>query len=128
MKNLLARGTSRAILVAAGLVLGVAPAFAVGAIAVSNPGGLRADQIGYGVGHGESRDEAQRHAFKKCSRVGNTDCSVAVWYDTCGAYAASRDRYGYGYGSNERIARSEALSHCANDHCAIVVSDCVDGH
>ena len=128
MENLRVRGMSRSFLaasVAAGFMLASAPAFAVGAIAVGNPGGLSADQIGYGVGHGDTREEAQRHAFKRCSRVGNSDCAVAVWYDTCGAYAASRHRYGFGYGTSEEIARSEALSHCASDHCEIVVSDCV---
>ena len=110
--------------VAVCLTLGAAPAFAVGAIAVSNPGGLSASQIGYGVGHGDSREEAQRHALQRCTRVGNADCSVAVWYNTCGAYAASRHHYGFGYGTSEDIARSEAIGHCASDHCEIVVSDC----
>jgi hypothetical protein len=47
---------------------------------------------------------------------------VAVWFETCGAYAGDRVNYGIGYGDTKREAEKMALKDCPN--CKLIVSDC----
>ena len=105
--------------------LASAPAFAVGAIAVDDEVGLSADQVGFGWATGaDSRKEAEHKAMKACREHGNDSCKVVVWFETCGAYAASKEHYGIGYGASREVARSQALEQCGTEHCRIVVAEC----
>lgn len=97
-------------------------ALAFGAIAVQDSAGTSASEVGYGLGWGSSRREAERNAMKECRGVGNDECEVAVWFERCGAYVGDRVNYGIGYGSTKRAAENMALENCP--HCQIVVSDC----
>lgn len=110
--------------VAAGVLgfLQITSAFAFGAIAVNDQQGMSASEAGYATGWGGTRKEAERNAVKNCVAAGNDDCTVAVWFETCGAYAGDRVNYGIGYGSTKRQAEDKALEDCPN--CKIVVSDC----
>jgi hypothetical protein len=108
---------------AVGLCLASTSTFAAGAIAVDDEEGSKASEVGYGIGTGSTRDEAGRDAVKECRKAGNSNCKVAVRYDTCGAYAASKTVSGIGWGSSEGEAKANALEACGGG-CRIVVSDC----
>jgi Domain of unknown function (DUF4189) len=101
------------------------PALAVGAIAVDDDIGVSADSVGFGyfTGAGDKK-EAERGALRECRKHGNDSCKVAVWFDTCGAYAASEKHSGIGYGASKEIARHQALEDCGSEHCRIVVAEC----
>ncbi|KQS79117.1 hypothetical protein ASG25_11100 [Rhizobium sp. Leaf384] len=100
----------------------VTSAFAFGAIAVNDSQGTAASEAGYGMGWGSSRQEAERNAVRECKSAGNEDCTVAVWFERCGAYAGDRVNYGIGYGSTLKAAEKMATADCPN--CQIIVSDC----
>lgn len=98
-------------------------AWAVGAIAVDDEVGDK--DPGYGVVVGmDSEAEARREALKECRKAGNGNCKVAVWFKQCGAYAASRQYSGIGYGGSKRVAEAKALDECGHNACRIVVSEC----
>jgi hypothetical protein len=97
-------------------------ALAFGAFAVNDSQGTAANEVGYGTGWGSTRREAEHNAMRSCRDAGNDSCSIAVWFETCGAYAGDRVNYGIGYGTTKRKAESMALEDCAN--CKIIVSDC----
>ena len=100
-------------------------ALAAGAIAVDDEQGARATDVGYGFVTGyESRHAAERAAMKECRRHGNRNCTVAVWFETCGAYAGSPTYYGIGWGTSESEAKHAALDQCGESACRIVVSGC----
>lgn len=108
------------------VMLPSAPAFAAaGAIAVDDEEGQGAKEVGYGVGEGATRAEAAKHALAERKKAGNKDCKVAVRYDTCGAYAASKKHSGIGFGKTKAIATKKALDECGIGACRIVVADCV---
>jgi hypothetical protein len=109
--------------VALGLLFGAVQTQAAGAIAVDDEAGAKADEVGYGIGSGDTREEAAVEAKRQCKKAGNSDCKVVVRYDTCGAYAASSNYSGTGWGSSEAAARRNALDACGSG-CRIVVSDC----
>jgi hypothetical protein len=110
--------------IAAALICIPATVFAAGAIAVDDEAGQNPSDVGYGYATGHSsRDEAGAAALRNCRREGNRSCKVAVRFDECGAYAASRRNYGIGWGSSERVARQNALSQC-DDNCRIVFAIC----
>ena len=100
----------------------VSSALAFGAIAVNDSQGTAASEAGYGMGWGGSRQEAERKAVRVCESAGNDACTVAVWFERCGAYAGDRVNYGIGYGSTVKAAEKMATDECPN--CEIVVSDC----
>jgi hypothetical protein len=106
-----------------GLLAGGQQARAAGAIAVDDEAGAKAEDVGYGIGSGDSREEAAADAKKQCKKAGNSDCKVVVRYDTCGAYAASKNYTGVGWGNSEGEAKSNALEACGSG-CKVVVSDC----
>ncbi|BAE50600.1 DUF4189 domain-containing protein [Paramagnetospirillum magneticum] len=112
-----------AMTLAFGLLLGSVDARAAGAIAVDDEAGSKADEVGYGIGTGSSREEAGADAMRECKKAGNSNCKVAVRYDTCGAYAASKSYSGIGWGSSEGAAKSNALEACGSG-CKVVVADC----
>jgi hypothetical protein len=98
-------------------------AMATGAIAVDDQVGD--DEIGYGIATGEdSRSAAEREALKECRKAGNSNCKIAVWFEGCGAYAASRKYYGIGYGKTLKIAERKALEQCGQRSCEVKVSEC----
>jgi hypothetical protein len=102
-----------------------APALAVGAIAVDDEVGLSSGEVGFGYVIGaEDKKEAERGALRECRKQGNDSCKVAVWFDQCGAYAASEKHSGIGYGRSKEIARHQALDDCGSEHCRIVVAEC----
>lgn len=98
-------------------------AFAAGAIAVDDEAG--SNDAGWGIAYGEDRDEAGREAMKQCRKAGNKGCKVAVRFDKCGAYAASKEYFGIGWGNSESAAKQKALGECSGK-CKIVVSGCDD--
>jgi hypothetical protein len=110
------------LLATATLTASIAPAYAIGAIAVNDEQGVSASEAGYGVGWGSTKNEAQRNAVKTCKDAGNDSCEVAVWFETCCAYAGDRVNYGIGYGDTKREAEKMALKDCPN--CKLIVSDC----
>ena len=110
------------LLVLASLILPLG-AFAAGAIAVDDEEGET--DPGYGVVTGaSSRDEAGRQAMAECRKQGNKGCKVAVRFDTCGAYAASKKYSGIGYGRSADVAKTMAMNECGNSRCKIIVAEC----
>ena len=97
-------------------------AFAFGAIAVDDQRGDLDPAYGFVTGE-PSREAAERKAMRYCREHGK-HCKVAVWFETCGAYATSKSHYGYGYGSTKAKATSEALKGCGRRDCQIVVAKC----
>lgn len=100
-------------------------AFAYGAIAVDDEVGE--SDPGYGLAVGEdTQDAARKAALKYCREQGNTQCKVVVWFKQCGAYAASKKVYGYGFGATKKIAETKAIQMCGRPQCEVKVSDCED--
>jgi Domain of unknown function (DUF4189) len=116
--------TLKTALAAVGLIalLSCAAMAKVDSIAVDDEPGLKAADIGYGIGEGDTPAEAKREAFKQCHAKG---CEIAVTYEKCGAYASSRQHSGTGTGNTEEAAKRAALIDCGNDACRVAVSDCV---
>ena len=112
----------RAVATTAVLLISASQALAFGAIAVDDKQGFSADDVGYGLGWGTTRREAERNAMSECRSAGNTNCTVAVWFESCGAYAGSRVHYKIGYGRTLEAAEEMALADCPK--CRIVISEC----
>jgi len=110
-------------IVAVGLFFAVTEASAAGAIAVDDEAGSKAADVGYGIGTGATREAAGANSLVECKKAGNASCKVAVRYDTCGAYAASTEHSGTGWGSSESAAKANALEACGAG-CKLVVADC----
>lgn len=100
--------------------------FAVGAIAVDDEVGLKADEAGYYMATGEdSEASAKSAALKGCKALeGAKNCEVMVWFKQCGAYASSKELSGIGYGATKDIATKMALEACGGAGCKIAVADC----
>jgi hypothetical protein len=98
-------------------------ALAVGAIAVDDEVGDTDPGYGFSTGHA-NKDEARRAAMAECKKAGNDNCKFAVWFETCGAYAASKKYYGVGWGSTAAAAKRMALEKCGNSACKIKVAEC----
>lgn len=111
------------LLLSAALVAPVAPAVAMGAIAVDDEAGTKADEVGYGIGYGDTQDEAAGEAAGACISAGNTNCTIVSVFRGCGAYAASPTHFGVGQGDTPEAAINDALDQCG-DGCRVVVSDC----
>lgn len=97
--------------------------FAVGAIAVDDEVGETDPYYGFATGE-DSKEDARKMAMQYCREAGGANCRVVVWFETCGAYAASKKYYGYGYGKTKAKATSDALERCANKNCQVVVAEC----
>ena len=78
----------------------------------------------YGIGGGDTEDEAVGNAQKFCKESGGTACKSVVTYRQCGAYAASRTGGGLGRDATKKTAEAKAISGCDADDCKMVVSDC----
>lgn len=110
------------IVMAAALLLNVSSAFAVGAIAVDDEAGET--EPGYGIATGyDSEAEAKAAAMKFCKEHGNK-CEVVGWFKTCGAYAASKNYAGFGFGASKETAIAKAKDVCGNSNCKVIASDC----
>ncbi len=117
----------RASLVLAALSLGAVSARAEtwGSISVDFPGeGHSMANPAYGIGGGDSKDEAIGNAQKFCAESGGKACKTAVNYQKCGAYAAAEAHGGTGFADTKKIAEANAIAGCAQDACKIIVSDC----
>lgn len=100
-----------------------ATAQAIGSIAIDDRVGE--DEPGYGISVGyATKEEAIKRALQECRKAGNTNCKMRVWFEGCGAYAASNQYFGVGWGRNQEIAEEKALQQCGNKHCEIKVSEC----
>jgi len=97
-------------------------AFAYGAIAVDDSMGEIDPAYGFATGE-DTKEKAQRQAMKYCKEHGDR-CKVAVWFETCGAYASSKKYYGYGYGSTKAKATADALKMCGRNSCQVIVAEC----
>jgi hypothetical protein len=120
----------RSFVLAAALVAGGAfvasPALAAwDSIAVDDDTGTKGGDAGYGVGTGGSKGQAEFQAMKACKDEGNTNCKVAVSYQTCGAYASSTHHAGIGTGPSKDAASAAAMNGCGKGMCKVVVSECV---
>lgn len=95
------------------------------AIAVDDTELSHPDNVGYGYSDSEpSRSAAERSALSECRKAGNQNCRIALWFESCGAYAASHRNYGVGWGASEQAANAKALRECGSTACTIVVSLC----
>jgi hypothetical protein len=98
-------------------------ALSIGAIAVDDVVGETEPGFGFSTGH-SSRERAERAAMRQCREAGNRRCEVKVWFESCGAYAASRRYFGVGWGADLQTATSMALQKCGRPQCKIKVSKC----
>lgn len=105
------------------MALSSSSAFAYGAIAVDDEVGESDPAYGFATGE-DTADDAKKQALKYCREYGTKNCKVAVWFKKCGAYAASKKYYGYGYGDSKKIASDKALEMCGNSNCKVVVAEC----
>lgn len=96
---------------------------AIGAIAIDDEVGEEDPGYGWSTGY-KNRADAERRAVKECRAHGNTNCRAVVWFESCGAYAASRKYYGYGWGKTLAIAEKAALKMCGRNNCEVKVSGC----
>ena len=78
----------------------------------------------YGIGGGDSEDEAAVNAQKFCRESGGAACKMVVTYEQCGAYAAGHSGGGWGKDTTKKTAEAKAISGCDADDCKLVVSDC----
>ena len=100
-------------------------AFAVGAIAVDDEEGDKASDAGYYVVTGEdSESAAKKAAMKGCKDLGLKNCKIGVWFTKCGAYASSRENYGYGTGKTKLAATNSAIDNCGQKSCQLVAAEC----
>jgi hypothetical protein len=97
-------------------------AFATGAIAVNDAQGTSADDAGYAVGYGGSKEEASANAVKECKAAGNDSCEIALTFEQCGAYIGNKAYYATGVGATEAAAQEAAQADCPD--CKLIVSDC----
>ena len=97
-------------------------AYGAGAIAVDDEEGEAEPGYGYVTGY-DSREEAGKAALKQCKENGNTNCKVAVRFDTCGAYVGSKKHFGIGWGSTKAKAITMAREQCGNN-CKVIVAEC----
>ena len=78
----------------------------------------------YGIGGGDSEKEATDTAVKFCKEAGGKGCKLAVSYNQCGAYAASKTTGGWGRSSTKEGAEKQSIEGCKDAQCKVVVSDC----
>lgn len=114
---------SMRMLLAAAVICFSGSTLAVGAIAVDDEVGETEPGYGFSTGH-DNKDAAKRAALSECKKAGNDNCKFKVWFESCGAYAASKKYYGVGWGETEGKAKAMALEKCGNAACKIKVAEC----
>ena len=79
----------------------------------------------YGVGAGDTKDEAKKNAMKFCEK---SDCEILLEYkNDCGALAVSKDGYyGVGEAKTKADAKEYAMKFCKEKgkDCEVIVTDC----
>ena len=98
-------------------------ALAVGAIAIDDRVGETTPGYGFALGR-RDKEEARRAAMAECRRAGNNKCEFKVWFESCGAYAASKRYYGVGWGGTAGAAKKMALQNCGRPACEIKIAKC----
>ena len=104
-------------------------AFAYGAIAVgdSDPKASDASTEQHFIANGyASYDAAKEAAMGKCLAKKLHFCSIALWYDACGAYAKSDEKSGNAWAATEDEAKRLAVASCGQE-CKVVVAQCERG-
>jgi hypothetical protein len=83
----------------------------------------------YGVGGGDTEDEATEGALGFCKEAGGVVCKTLVSYQQCGALAVTgKGTAGWGKDTSKDAAEAQALQGCDDaENCKIVVSDCNGG-
>ena len=79
----------------------------------------------YGVGGGDTEQEATDNAMKFCTEGGGKECMKIMTYQGCGAIASAGDGKGHwASASTKKDAESAALKGCEGAQCTILASDC----
>jgi hypothetical protein len=78
----------------------------------------------FGIGGGDTMDQAIANAQGFCRKAGGNKCETVVSYQQCGGYAASAKSWGAGSGATNKAAEAAAMSKCNDSRCKIIVSDC----
>jgi hypothetical protein len=102
-------------------------AFGAGAIAINKV--LGDANPGYGFATRDTLEAAKAAAMENCQKdPKNTNCMIRVWFEHCGAVAASSDpnnHGGTGYGDTLQAAEAMALGSCGDSNtCKVVASTC----
>jgi len=82
---------------------------------------------GYGIGGGDSEQEAKDYALKFCATDGAKGCAIVTTYQKCGSVAVKKAGQGgaWGIGDTKDGATARALTQCGGeDTCKVVVTDC----
>jgi hypothetical protein len=116
--------------VVANLLLGVtlvAPASAEtykwGAIAIDTQKAEK--EPAWGVGGGDTEQEATDFAVKFCKEQGGVVCKAEVTYEQCGALAVDgKGNVGWAKAPTKSESEQQALKGCTADDCSVVTSDC----
>ena len=96
-----------------------------GSISVNFPGeGVSMANPPYGIGGGNTKEEAIKNAQKFCAEGGGKACQTVVNYETCGAYAASAKKGGFGMAQSKKLAEANAIAACNENACKVIVADC----
>jgi hypothetical protein len=100
-------------------------ALAWGAIVVDHDYGEDPEDSGYVMvaQHQRTRETATSEALSTCQENGD-HCEVVLTFRQCGAYAASRTRFGVGSAATLKQAERRAVAACGGPGCRVVVSDC----
>lgn len=100
-------------------------ALAWGAIAVDHDFGEDPEDSGYVMvaQHHPTSAAAAADALASCQDNGD-HCEVVLTFQKCGAYAASKTRFGVGSGATLKQAEARAVAACKGPGCRVVVSDC----
>lgn len=78
----------------------------------------------YGIGGGDSEQEAIDNAKKFCEEAGGTACTQAMTYEQCGALATDGKKITWGKAPTKEEAEAGAKNACGSDACEVVTSDC----
>ncbi|MGL4395390.1 MAG: DUF4189 domain-containing protein [Hyphomicrobium sp.] len=79
----------------------------------------------YGIGGGDTEEEAVANAVNFCKEAEGVACKSVVTYEQCGALAVSgKGHAGWGKAATKKTAEVQALAGCDNDLCKVVVADC----
>lgn len=121
--------TLRSLIVATAILAsssGMALASTYGAIAVGLKNG---SEITYGVGSGNTSDEAIEAAVTFCQEDGGKNCAVidnlSYKDGACGAIAVNnKNRAYYNIRPTRKEAERSALDACIGDDCQILAADC----
>ena len=79
----------------------------------------------YGVGGGDTEQQASDNALSFCKEDGAKECRVLVTYQQCGALAVTgKGDFGWGMAPTKEDAEKQSLLGCKSAECKVVVSDC----